>query len=75
MQHSVSTEDEPQNAPLSEADRDRMRRFLVGMTEHDARRAFGGISPQTFARALAGLSLQKGTRLLIVSKLDEVRAR
>ena len=51
--------------PLDLALREKLAELLRQMSERQVRLLVGGLSPEAFARAIAGLPIQRGTVALI----------
>jgi hypothetical protein len=55
--------------PLPSADRERLRELIHCRTDAQVRVLFPGITPNTVARAAAGLPIQPATRQRILDRL------
>ena len=51
--------------PLDIESREKLAELTKSLPEHEVRRLVGDLSPEAFARALAGLPVQRGTHLMI----------
>lgn len=51
--------------PLDSDSREKLAELTRRMSEHEVRQLVGDLSPEAFARALAGLPVMRGTHLMI----------
>lgn len=51
--------------PLDTDSREKLADLTRRMSEHEVRQLVGDLSPEAFARALAGLPIMRGTHLMI----------
>lgn len=51
--------------PLPDSDREKLAELTRKMPEGEVRQLVGDLSPEAFARALAGLPVMRGTHLMI----------
>lgn len=52
-------------SPLDSDSREKLAQLTQRMPETEVRQLVGDLSPEAFARALAGLPIQRGTHLMI----------